>query len=120
MECTIDEMKEILASVGVRTNANWKKETIENKFYDLQAAGRIRFGIEPEGNPEPEPERRSKPLNSFQEEYLIVLGMADPKKGDKDELVIDFCRNNLSESDFKARYKDRTGYNLLGTPEEKS
>jgi len=36
-----------------------------------------------------------------------ILAQADPMKGDKDPIVIEWCRNNLSREEFDARYAGR-------------
>jgi hypothetical protein len=36
-----------------------------------------------------------------------ILAQADPMKGDKDPIVVEWCRNNLSREEFEARYAGR-------------
>lgn len=52
-------------------------------------------------------EAEGLPSNSVTPGLDAVLAQADPMKGDKDPVVVEWCRNNLSREEFQSRYAGR-------------
>ena len=112
-----------------------KELTTEEKLTELKNAGKeIKQGLtdleiadlyleleierETEGDTKPvepvkpieddKPAPKEKPLKGYDEKgYAVVLGNANPQLGDKDPDVIKWCKANMSEKEFKDKYRGR-------------
>jgi len=117
MSNVIEQMRKTLADAGRELPEDASPSEVETAYIELEveretaedAAGEAP-PIEPELEPpiEVEAETEAFPDQSTTEEALqAVLASADPKAGDKDPKVVEWCRQNLSPEEFAERYAGR-------------
>lgn len=106
---TIDDKKKALIDAGKKIRSNASEEDIEMAYLELEAEQEA-ANPAPDGPPvEPEgtSEVASAPVTSSKDALEAVLRSADPMMGDKDPKVIKWCRENLSDEEYEARYSGR-------------
>jgi hypothetical protein len=103
-EPTVEEMKAALREAAVKIKNTATDEEVWLAYEEMKAA------TEPGPEPVKEPVAATAPANGKKDSLGSldeVLARAHPQMGDKDPVVIAWCRDNLSEDDFNERYAGR-------------
>ena len=100
-EPTIEEMKTVLRDAGAKVKANATDEEIWLAHEELQA------GAAPALEPIIEAPAPMEKTSTSKETLEDILRRANPQMGDKDPMVVAWCKENLTEEEFDARYAGR-------------
>lgn len=107
------ELKAILKKRGVEIPKDATDDDIMDLYLDSEDAtdAPTETFDEDAETPEvidvPEGDAVSVTVTPSNEGLEEILKSADPSKGDKDPVVVEWCRQNLSEAEFAQRYAGR-------------
>lgn len=97
-EITIEEMLAAIRAQGKRIRTDATEEQIREKYATLSD----------DAQAEEQPATESKKIGpKVITEYDAIMAAADPQKGDKDPVVIEWCRANMSPDHFASKYHHR-------------
>lgn len=105
-EPTIEDMKAALIEHGRKIRSNASDESIQIEYVELQTELEA-ASLPPEEVKAPAPEAYQAPVSASGETIEDVLKRANPKFGDKDPMVIEWARKNLSPDEYDKRYSGR-------------
>lgn len=121
-ELTIEQKREALIEAGMKIRSNASDATIEAEYSRLgRSEGEPAAGTEiepatPAAEPEPEPNATIKAAGKPKPETIAeILDRIREERhrtnsdylGDREPEVIEWARQNLSEEEFQARYRNR-------------
>lgn len=101
-DTSIEQKLEALATAGKNVPKKATNEEIEMLYMELEIEQEDADQTDTTAEPE-QPAEIVTPSDSYDD----VIAAADPKMGDKDPVVIDWCRKNLSPDKFEAKYAGR-------------